>query len=222
MRSLRVREICTATAISRLKKGLIPFALISLAGCTSSADHVTARSASAVAPAQSQAAAGGCAGTQVSATTAPPAWAQAGFSAWAGIPWAAGKPPNVVAYLFATQLVAGGNRPDHRSNKVLWVTRELPEGLRIQGHPLGRSEPEIVIAGQITNGNQLPSIVDVPTPGCWSFDISWGERPKHMSTINLDVLPAGTLPARPTPQESPKPAGFRGDSPISVARPWRS
>jgi len=170
-----------------------------LAACTTSTDHVTARSASAVAPVQSPAAAGGCASTQVSATTAPPAWARAGFSVWSGIPWALGKPPNAVAYLFATQLVAGGDRPDHRSNKVLWVTQEPPVGLRIQGHPLGRSEPAIVISGQITNGNQLPSIVDVPTPGCWSFEVSWGERPKHVSTINLDVLPAGTLPARPTP-----------------------
>ncbi len=152
-----------------------------LAGCTLSADH-RARGASAVAPAQSQAAAGGCASTQVSATTAPPAWARAGFSMWSGIPWALGKPPNAVTYLFATQLVAGGDRPDHRSNKVLWVTQEPPEGLRIQGHPLGRSEPAIVISGQITNGNQLPSIVDVPIPGCWSFEVSWGgapEAPEH-------------------------------------------
>jgi len=193
---------CTVSMEPELKSGRSPVwlacMLFIVGACSSSADHVRAHGASAVPSAQSQPAAGGCAGTQVSATTAPPAWARAGFSVWSGIPWALGKPPNAVAYLFAIELVAGGNRPDHRSNKVLWVTQEPPEGLRIQGHPLGRSEPAIVISGQITNGNQLPSIVDVPTPGCWSFDVSWGERTKHMSTINLDVLPAGTLPTRPT------------------------
>jgi hypothetical protein len=176
--------------------------LLVLGACSSPADHGRAPGASAVTPAQSQGAAGGCAGTFVSATTAPPAWARAGFTFPAqgpGIPWAVGKPPDAVAYLFATQLVAGGSRSDHSSNKVLWVTQEPPEGLQIQGHPLGRFEPTIAISGQLTNGNQLPSIVDVPTPGCWSFDVSWGRRPRHMSTINLDVLPAGTLPARPTP-----------------------
>lgn len=197
---------CTVSVESELNSKQSPVwlagILLVLAACSSPADQVRAPGASAVTPAQSQGAAGGCAGTLVSANMAPPAWARAGFTSSAerpGIPWALGKPPDAVAYLFATQLVAAGSRPDHSNNKVLWVTKEPPEGLRIQGHPLGRSEPAIAITRQLTYGNQLPSIVDVPTPGCWSFDVSWGQRPKHMSTINLDVLPAGTLPARPTP-----------------------
>jgi hypothetical protein len=172
-----------------------------LSACSSPADRASTPRASAVAPAPSQSVAGGCAGTVVNATTMPPAWARSGFTISSGspeYPWALGKPAEAVAYLFAIQLVAGGNRPDHSNNKVLWVTREPPEGLRMRSHPFGRSEPQVVISGQITNGNQVPSIVDVPTPGCWVFDMSWGQPTKHTSTINLDVLPEGTSPVRPT------------------------
>ena len=130
----------------------------------------------------------------------PPEWARAGFTSSSGrpeYPWALGKPADAVAYLFAIQLVAGGNRPDHSNNKVLWVTQEPPGGLRIKSHPLGRSEPQVAIGGQVSNGNQVPTIVDVPTPGCWVFDLSWGQPTKHTSTIGLDVLPEETLPAQP-------------------------
>jgi hypothetical protein len=39
-----------------------------------------------------------------------------------------------------------------------------------------------------------PSIVDLPTAGCWTFALSWSSNGKHTSTINLDVLPTGTVP----------------------------
>jgi hypothetical protein len=39
-----------------------------------------------------------------------------------------------------------------------------------------------------------PSITDVPTAGCWTFRLSWNYKGQHSSTINLQVLPAGTNP----------------------------
>lgn len=60
--------------------------------------------------------------------------------------------------------------------------------MMVEGRPLGQTQPVVTIAG----GG--PSIVDVPTPGCWTFQLSWSANGQHSSTINLEVLPAGKLP----------------------------
>jgi hypothetical protein len=180
-------------------RGLIALAavLVLVTGCgAASATRLPSPSA-AVPPHQPQAAPGGCASTRVTVGGAPPTWA--GFSGAGVVPWALGSPPDAVAYLFATQLVAEGLRPDGSSNKVLWVTRGLSRDLTIEGRPLGRSQPVVTIGGQIVDGNQLPSRVDVPTPGCWSFVVAWIRSSRQTSTIDLDVLPPGTLPTRPSP-----------------------
>src|SRR5205814_8600326 len=65
-------------------------------------------------PQQAQAP-GGCAATHVLVHTGPPEWARAGFNYGAGdwaLPWALSDSGNVVAHLFARQLVASGERPD--------------------------------------------------------------------------------------------------------------
>jgi hypothetical protein len=137
--------------------------------------------------------AGGCAGTMVT-DAEPPAWAQGGWKHDVGtqwpVPWAFGTQDNTVAYLFARQLVAGDSpRADGTQNKVLWIAKESPSGTNVwvEGRPLGQSQPVVTIAGG-------PSITDVPTAGCWTFRLSWGSHGEHSSTINLEVLPAGTVP----------------------------
>jgi hypothetical protein len=61
----------------------------------------------------------------------------------------------------------------------------------VEGRPLGQSQPVVTIVGG-------PGIVDVPTAGCWTFRLSWtANGGQHTSTINLEVLPNGTLPAKP-------------------------
>jgi hypothetical protein len=138
--------------------------------------------------------AGGCAGT-VLTDAEPPVWAQDGWSVAKGTPWpvrwALGTQGDTVAYLFATQLVAGGSpRADGSQNKVLWEAKDSPSGANVlvEGQPSGSSQPVVKIAGG-------PSITDVPTAGCWTFRLSWGSNGQHSSTINLEVLPAGTLPS---------------------------
>jgi hypothetical protein len=138
--------------------------------------------------------AGGCAGT-VLTEAEPPVWAQGGWSVAKGtrwpVRWTLGTQGDTVAYLFATQLVAGGSpRADGSQNKVLWEAKASPSGANVlvEGHPLGSSQPVVTIAGG-------PSITDVPTPGCWTFRLSWASNGQHSSTINLEVLPAGTLPS---------------------------
>ena len=136
---------------------------------------------------------GGCAGT-VLTDAQPPLWAQGGWTNPHGRPWwvhwASGTGGTTLAYLFATQLVAGSSpRTDSSNNKVLWESRDSPSGagLTVEGRPLGQSPPVVTIAGG-------PSIVDVPTAGCWTFRLSWNANGQNSSTINLEVLPAGALP----------------------------
>jgi hypothetical protein len=133
---------------------------------------------------------GGCAGT-VLTDAVPPVWAQGGWSVakktpWP-TPWAFGTDHDTLAYIFAKQLVAGVSpRVDGTQNKVLWEANGA--NVLVEGHPLGSSQPVVTIAGG-------PSITDVPTAGCWTFRLSWGSNGQHSSTINLEVLPAGTLPS---------------------------
>lgn len=137
--------------------------------------------------------AGGCAGT-VLTDALPPTWAQGGWNQkeapW-GVPWALGAGGNAVAYLFATQLVAGSSpRVNGTNNKILWVAKGDPPYFGVEAHPLGVDQPVVTIAGG-------PSIVDLPTAGCWTFRLSWGlPGSTGTSTINLEVLPTGSLPSR--------------------------
>lgn len=183
---------------------------LSAAGCTGAAtarsphgsSPTSATPPATIMPAQGPvstalAAAGGCAGTLVTHAL-PPVWARAGFSnsssdRW-DVPWAFGGPPDTIAYLFATQLVAKGQRPDGSANKIRWVAKDGADFL-IRGHPLGSATPVVTVRSP-----SGPSYVNVPTPGCWSFEVSWtelsGNRATKTSSFNLSVLPAGSAPTQ--------------------------
>ena len=133
--------------------------------------------------------AGGCAAT-VLTHAEPPQWAQSGWSVTKGapwpVPWAMTTPGDAVAFLFATRLVAGPSpRIDGSTNKVLWVLRE-PRQFTVEGRPQGKSTPVITVPGG-------PSIVDVPSPGCWTFRLIPSDG-SGVSTISLEVLPHGARP----------------------------
>lgn len=171
--------------------GLAALLLILADGCTTSQPSSAQARPSPSVPVHSFA--GGCAST-VLTDAAPPVWAQGGWSVAKGtpwpVPWAFGTHNNAVAYLFAKQLVAGVSpRLDGSQNKVLWEVRDSPSGANVlvQGRPLGQLQPVVTIAGG-------PSITDVPTAGCWTFQLSWVSNGQRSSTINLEVLPAGTVP----------------------------
>lgn len=166
--------------------------------------------------------AGGCAGT-VLTDGLPPTWAQGGWSAPAvpwPVPWTLGTGGEAVAYVFAIQLVAGSSpRVDGTNNKVLWVAKGAPPNFSVDAHPLGLDHPVIKIAGG-------PSIVDLPTAGCWTFDLTWGPSGHTASSaINLDVLPAGSVPppipvqllrARPLILPTIAPGGACPVSPVTL------
>jgi len=153
-----------------------------LCGCTSSQQPAAKPSPI------TQVVAGGCAGTVLTRAD-PPAWAQGGWTHTKGtpwpVPWAMAVPGDAVAFVFAGELVAGsGPRSDGSQNKVLWVVKD-PASFVVEGRPLGQARPVVTVDGG-------PSIVDVPTPGCWTFQVLRG---KQSSVINLQVLPVGSLPS---------------------------
>jgi hypothetical protein len=152
-----------------------------LCGCTSSAQPAARPSSSA------QPIAGGCAGTTLTVGE-PPAWAQGGWTNPKGapwpVPWAMATPGDAVAFLMSRALVAGSSpRVDGSANKVLWVTED-PEAFVVEGRPFGQAQPVVRVPGG-------PSIVDLPSAGCWTFHLLRGTR---SSAVNLEVLPAGTVP----------------------------
>jgi hypothetical protein len=85
----------------------------------------------------------------------------------------------------------GGQQPriDGTNNKVLWVAKGSNTNFVVEGIPPGGTQPVVTVNGG-------PSIVDVPSAGCWKFQLTWGAA-HAASTINLDVLPAGSLPQAP-------------------------
>jgi hypothetical protein len=140
---------------------------------------------------------GGCGGTHVTdGAPPPPTWALEGFSGWPGIRWATSEPNSAVAILFAVQLVAKGARPDGSSNKILWVTQTPATDLTIVARRLGATGPPVTLSYPSTAGNQIPSIVDLPSAGCWSLQLHWGSVHPSEASLDLWVLPAGSTPSR--------------------------
>jgi len=137
--------------------GLAVLILLLAGGCTSSPTPTARARPSPTATVHTYA--GGCAGT-ILTYAIPPVWAQGGWTNPAApwwVPWAFGTSKTTVAYLFATQLVAGTSpRVDGSNNKVLWEAKDHPSGggVTVVGHPLGQSQPVVTIAGG-------PSITDL-------------------------------------------------------------
>lgn len=88
---------------------------------------------------------------------------------------ATGHAGDVTAFLFGYPLRAG--QPTDRQNKILWVVRQPRNGaeLVLSGRPLGRSAPVVRFQrpADSSPGEIYPSIVDVPTAGCWEFTLRW-------------------------------------------------
>jgi hypothetical protein len=91
------------------------------------------------------------------------------------LPYVIANPPDAAAFLFANPLRAG--HPANPSNKVFWVVGLPRNGTAMQltDHPVGKSTPAVrdSIPADSSPGEIYPSIVDVPEPGCWHFDLRW-------------------------------------------------
>jgi len=118
---------------------------------------------------------GGC-GSTAAIRGAIPSWLDeaGGHNNPIGVPYVIAHPPQAAGFLFANPLRAG--HPENPANKILWVVRAPRNGpLTIDAHPLGAALPAIHVLqpDNSSPGNIYPSIIDVPTAGCWEFDLHW-------------------------------------------------
>ena len=129
--------------------------------------------------------AGSCSGTAIT-QGAEPGWADAAgaHNNPKGLPVAVDGSQTVVGFLYGYPLRSG--HPSNPANKILWVVRLPREGadLTITAHPAGAASPMIAVvqAANSGPGEIYPSVVDVPTPGCWVFDLAWSS---HRATLQL-------------------------------------
>ena len=170
--------------------------LLILAGCTSKPPSSSTvppstgpspvslpAAGSTVAPVGASTAPGGCAQTPLW-TSAYPEWT-ASANLPGTMPYALSHEGNLVGMEFAGSL-RGGTNLGSPTNKILWVTREArnsqPLHLTLRrvdgtGAPVTQVEPANSGPGEI-----YPSIVDVPTSGCWRVEASWDG---HAATLEL-------------------------------------
>ena len=100
------------------------------------------------------------------------------------MPYVLGTNDTIMGYLFGFPLRAC--HPDNPSNKILWYVRLPRDGhpLVVRAHPAGGTTPVVSYSfpADSSPGEIYPSAVDVPTPGCWTLDLSWGA---HRDTTRL-------------------------------------
>src|SRR4051794_20172065 len=107
-----------------------------------------------------------------------PVWARTGFSEpRPRMPHVVGRAGRIAALEFGDPLRSPPS--EHRSNKILWVSRRPWTGYRnlaihaqrMQGtHPIGQPVSRLV------RGGPGPSIVDLPAAGCWRLVLRWAGR----------------------------------------------
>jgi hypothetical protein len=101
-----------------------------------------------------------------------PTWAREGFNPPGQTTiHVEGVRGDLVGVLFGYPLTSPP--PHDRQNKILWVSRVGSDGgpLTIRAHLMGSD----LTAVRHLHGGPGPSVVDMPAPGCWEFDLAWSE-----------------------------------------------
>lgn len=126
-----------------------------------------------------------------------------GRGAWPGqLPWVAASPTTtgIVGHLFyydnqnvwkqrqlaRLRIYSGGQSPDGRlSMKILWQTqRSGGVLLHVQGDRLdGAGSFSEQLSPTASNATQFPSIVNVPSAGCWRLALAAGTTTGHVTVI---------------------------------------
>lgn len=115
-----------------------------------------------------------------------PTWARTGFSdPQPRAPYVLGRDGDIAAILFAQPLNAPPGA-DH-NNKILWVSR--PD---LGGGSAGAYSPDLRIEARLAGGTETvrrtvtggpgPSIIDLPTAGCWHLTLQWSG---HTDSLDL-------------------------------------
>ncbi len=66
----------------------------------------------------------------------------------------------------------------NKNNKILWVARvgALEGPLQIRATLAGTGQT----VTRTVDAAPGPSIIDLPSPGCWSFELTWGTHHDHL------------------------------------------
>ena len=116
-------------------------------------------------------------------TAVLPDWARSGFSDVAPtMPYEVGRSGEIAAIVFGFPLQAPPSTV--RNNKILWVSRQvtIADRLDISAQQMDGATAVGDPVKQSVAGGPGPSIVDLPTAGCWRFTVSWADR-----TDSLDL-----------------------------------
>jgi len=112
-----------------------------------------------------------------------PTWA----STAPDIPWVADPTGMIAGFLFADPLRHG--HPENPANKVLWVVNGPRNGspLRVELRPIGEATPVVTDSFPADSfpGEIYPSIVEVPSAGCWHATFSWAG---HTAELDLSFV----------------------------------
>jgi len=95
------------------------------------------------------------------------------------MPYVLGDEGDFVAILWANRDPLVAPPAADRNNKILWVSRVDPDDpapLRIRATLSGTDQT----ATRTLNGGPGPSIIDLPAPGCWSLNLTWGDHHDHL------------------------------------------
>jgi len=126
-----------------------------------------------------------------------PTWARSGFSPPSvAMPYVLGARGDIVAVLWAQHDPLVTPTPPGRANKILWVSK-LPQSagsaLEITAQRLVGGTAAGPVQRRTVAGGPGPSLIDMPTAGCWQFTLRWSG---HTDTIDLPYA-AGSVSARP-------------------------
>jgi hypothetical protein len=159
---------------------------LAIAGCSSSTAAVTPSPTPNRSPTRDAVAvAGGCGTTQVY-KGGEPAWLT---TAGAGnnpndLPYFITAPPIAAGFIFGYPLTAGTG--PNGATKILWVVGVPRDGanLNITGYPKSTGTPTVhqTLTPDSGPGEIYPSLVDVPSRGCWHFNLTWG---KNQTAVEL-------------------------------------
>ena len=108
-----------------------------------------------------------------------PEWARTGFSPGAtGPPNTVGRDGRIAAVVFGWPLASPPAKD--RGNKVLWVTRTVPNHaappLRIEAQRVAGDRLIGDPVRRVIESGPGPSYLDLPAKGCWRLQLRWGRE----------------------------------------------
>lgn len=108
-----------------------------------------------------------------------PEWAGAGFSApEPSVPHVLGDAGDIVAIVWVAEHPLSAPPQAGKNNKILWVARTgAADGPLVIRATSARTGETVSRTVEPAPG---PSVVDLPSPGCWSFDLAWGGHHDHL------------------------------------------